>query len=146
MDPVEDVFVAIMTKLASTSFWNDVGGRVFLDEAPPGTLIFPYAVFSLVSDVPEKTFTEDLEDMLIQFSLFSASTGKAEIAGMYADLKSAFSTGTIEECKLTLTGSTMIWMKRMNLVTMTEDIPQADGSSNQVKHWAVDYAILTSLN
>jgi len=132
---------AIKTKLSGSALYNDVGGRVFLDEADQGAE-FPYIVFFIVSGVPEKTFTEDMENVLLQFSLFSAlSAGDAIMTTMYADLKALF-----DECSLSITGSTLIWMRRQNLTTMVEaDITLPDGS-NGVRHWAVDYEVFTSLN
>jgi len=65
---MNNLLSAIMTKLSGSALYNDVGGRIFLDEAPEGTE-FPYVVFFIVSDVPEKTFTEDFENIIIQFSL-----------------------------------------------------------------------------
>ena len=86
---------------------------------------------------------------MIQFSLFSISTGLTEITKMYKDLKTAFSQTVggvvIEECKLSLTSSTMQWMRRENLVTMVEDIITPEGTS-LCRHYAVDYRIHTNLN
>ena len=128
-----------MTKLSSSTLSSYVGGRIYLDAAPDGTQ-FPYVVFFIVSGTPEKTFTEHYTNTLIQFSLFSASTGAAEITTMYGYLKTA-----LDECALTITGSALVWMKEQNLITMVEDIVSSD-ASQRVKHWAVDFEVLTSLN
>lgn len=90
----------------------------------------------MVSAVPEKTFTEVFSDALVQFSLFSAKTaGVAEIANLYNNLKVLF-----DECALTISGSTLIWCREENLVTMMEDITTPEGSSG-IRHWAVDYSL-----
>ncbi len=138
---MNNLLTSLMTRITTgpSALYSDVGGRVYLDRAPQGAE-FPYIVFFIVSDVPEKTFTEDYEDILIQFSLFSSSEGAAEITDMYADLKALF-----DECALTITGSTLVWMKRSNLTTMVEEITTPEGTT-AVKHWAVDFSILTSLN
>ena len=134
-----NLLTAIYSKFSGSAISADVGGRIYLDQAPEGCE-FPYCVFFIVSDVPEKTFTEDFENIIIQFSLFSSSSGAAEITGMFADLKTLF-----DECSLTITGSALVWMKRQNLVTMVDEITVQD-ASQMVRHWAVDYAIMTSLN
>ncbi len=138
---MKNLLAAIMSKITTgpSNLYNDVGGRVFLDQAPEGTE-FPYIVFFVVSNVPDKTFSEDFEDVTIQFSLFSASLGVNEIATIYDDLKSLF-----DGCALTITGYTHIWMREENLTTIVEDITTPEGTTT-VKHWAVDYNIKISLN
>lgn len=135
------LLTAITSKITTgpSALYSDVGGRAYLDQAPP-VPEFPYITFFIVSNAPQKTYTEDFEDMLIQFSLFSNSEGAVEITDMYADLKTLF-----DECAFTITGSTLVWMKRSNLTTMVEEITTTSGTFG-VKHWAVDYEILTSLS
>lgn len=129
---MNNLLTAIMTKISGSAFSSDVGGRVFLDQAPPGTE-FPYCVFFIVSGVPDWTFKERFEDTLIQFSLFSASSGATEITTMFTDLKAI-----LDDCSLTITGDTPIWFRRENLTTMVDDIITGD-ATQAVKHWAVDY-------
>ena len=140
---MNNLLTALMTKISGSAFSSDVGGRVFLDEAPAGTE-FPYCVFFIVSASPEKTFSEYYTDTMIQFSLFSASAGATEITTMYKNLKAL-----LDECALTIppTGTatdTLIWMREANLTTMVEDITVADATQT-VKHWAVDFEVKTSL-
>lgn len=130
---------AIWTKISGSALSADVGGRVYLDRAGKGA-VFPYVVFFIVSGSPEKTFTEHYANTLIQFSLFSTSESAAEITDMYADLKTLF-----DECSLTITGSSLVWMKEQNLTTMVEDITDTQ-AGEAVKHWAVDFEVLTSLS
>ncbi|MDD5226811.1 MAG: DUF3168 domain-containing protein [Candidatus Omnitrophica bacterium] len=125
-----------MSKTTGSAISSDVGGRIYLDQAPEG-VEFPYVVFQVVSDVPNNVFNKTGENVLIQFSLFSSSEGAAEITDMYADLKTLFDDAT-----LTITGSTCINMARVNTVTMVEDITTTEGAQ-AVKHWAVDYLITT---
>lgn len=136
---MNNLLQALMTKISGSALSVDVGGRIYLDEAPNGAE-FPYCVFFIVSGTPDRTFTEHYTDILIQFSLFSASEGATEITTMYADLKSLF-----DECALTISGSTLVWCKESNLTTMVDDITTPAGTST-VKHWAVDFEVKTSLN
>jgi hypothetical protein len=135
---MQNLLTAIYGKTSGLSF------PCYLDQAPQGTE-FPYCVFFVVSGVPEKTFSEHYTNTLIQFSLFSASSGATEITTMYKDLKALF-----DECSLTIppTGTatdTLIWMREANLTTMMDEITVADATT-QVRHWACDYEIMTSLN
>lgn len=136
---MNNLLTAIYAKFAGSALSTAVGGRIFLDQAPDNCE-FPYIVFFIVSANQEKTFTENMTNTLIQFSLFSASESAVEITGMYANL-----TALLDECSLTITGATLVWMREQNVTTMIEDITVAD-ASQKVKHWAVDYDVKTSLN
>jgi len=140
---MNNLLQAIYGEFTDSALSSDVSGRIFLDQAPDGCE-FPYVVFFIVTDAPEKTFSEDFENIIIQFSLFSASQGATEITTMYRDLKALF-----DECALTIppTGTEtdiLVWMKRQNLTTMIDEITVAD-ATQRVKHWAVDYEVMTQV-
>jgi hypothetical protein len=65
-------------------FWIDVNGRLFWKKAPAGTSLAdgPYAIFFSASDVNEDTFTEEIRDDFIQFSLFSGESSDDKILDM----------------------------------------------------------------
>lgn len=129
-------FTAILTKLAGTTLETLVGGRVYLDQSPKGTQVFPYIVFFIVHSNQQDTFKNQLDNTLVQFSIFSASTGMTEITAIYDALKAVF-----DDAALSISGSTVVWMIRQNLMTMTEVVTVGSGES-VVKHWAVDYSVL----
>jgi hypothetical protein len=133
---VKNLLAAITTKMTGSALSTAVGGRIFLDRASAGT-VYPYIVWFIVTSNPEKTFTEDFENTLIQFSIFSTSSSVAEIADIYAALDALF-----DECTLAITGGDILLrMHRTNLITMTDDIVSPD-ASNLLRHWAVEYSIL----
>ena len=138
---MKNLFTAIYNKTSGSLLAGDVGGRIYLDRAPQGAA-YPYMVFFVVSGMPDNAFNKNGEDILLQFSLFSASESMVEITSMYAHLKTLF-----DDCSLTIppTGTvtdTLIWFRRENLTTMVEDVTLNDASVS-LKHWAVDYTILT---
>ena len=131
---------SIAAKLLDSAVSNDVGGRCYYDIADSDGL--PRLVYSIVSGVPDKTFSEIYHDILFQFDLFSAlSAGKTEITTMYTDLISL-----LEECALTITGYTLVWCREANLVTMVEDLSALQDGSSIVLHWAVDFEVRISKN
>ena len=136
---MNNLLTGIYGKLTGSNFSSYVGGRVYLDRAPAG-VEYPYCVFSIVSGNPDWTFKESFEDTYIQFSLFSASSSATEITTMYSYLKSLY-----DDCSMTITSNTLIWFRRQNLATMTEDITVGD-ATQQVRHWAVDYHVMTQAN
>jgi len=132
---MNNLLSAIMTKLSGSALYNDVGGRIFLDTAPEGTE-FPYVAFFIVSGVPEYPSNKIMEDIIMQFSLFSASQGATEITTMHKDLKAI-----LDDCSLSITDSTLIYFIRGNLSTMVEEITTQSGTAT-VKHWSQDYSIM----
>ena len=112
---------------------------MFKGRAPDGTS-FPYVIFFVVTDMPDRTFTEDYENVIIQFSLFSTASGTTEIEDMFTHLKTLY-----DEKPFTITGSTLVWMRRSNTSFLVEDHTTPTGTQ-QVWHYAVDFEVLTSLD
>jgi len=128
------LLAALITKLTGTALWTAVAGRVYLDRAPE-LAVFPYVVFSIISSVPQDTFSESVEDTLIQFDLYSTSEGATEITTLYEALKATLKNGS-----LTVAGSTHLWMTQENLTTFVDEITTPSGTVG-AKHWSVDYSI-----
>lgn len=133
---MNNLLAAIFAKTAGSALSTAVAGRIFEGEAPEGSE-FPYVVVSIVADSQIDTFKDSLEDVLLQFSLYSISKGLAEITGLFANLKTLFDNAT-----LTITGSSHIIIVRQGFSTMFDDMTTPLGTVG-VRHWAVDYWIIT---
>lgn len=139
-DIIKNLFIALKARLtAITNDLNtDIADRLYKDVAPQGAQ-FPYVVASLVTDVPDKTFTEDYSDVYVQFSLFSNDAGSTtELENMYAHLKELY-----DECELSVTGAYWVWMKRQNATRIDDDTTTENGNSH-VFGYAVDYWVRLS--
>lgn len=137
---MQALITAIENKLLDSAIYNDVGGRCYYDTADSDDL--PRLVYSIVSGVPDKTFSELYHDILIQVDLFSAlSAGKTQITTMYADLISL-----MDECSLSITGYTLVWCREQNIVTMVEDLSALQDGSSICLHWAIDFEARISRN
>ena len=136
---MKNLLAALMTKTAGSALSTYVGGRIYLDYAPEG-VVFPYIIFFIVSDVPDNLFIESIEDVMIQFSLFSTSQGATEITTMYANLNSLF-----DNCTMPITDNTLMWMKRQNLTTIIDEVTTPIGTLG-VRHWAVDFSVYMQKN
>jgi hypothetical protein len=138
-DIIKNLFIAIYGRLSAiTNDLNtDIAGRMYKDVADQDTA-FPYVVVSMISDVPDKTFTEDYEDVYVQFSLFSNTSDSTEIENMYSHLKELY-----DECQIAPTGANLIWMKRENATRIDDDITTENGLSH-VYGYAVDYVVRLS--
>lgn len=127
---------AIYGKLSGSALAGHIANRLFKGRAPEGT-DYPYAVFFVVSDSPIKTFTENFEDVLIQFSLFSATSGTTEVENMFTDLKTLY-----DECAMTIINTTWFhWMRRQNATLIADDVTTPAGTI-QVWHYIVDYELM----
>ena len=137
---MKNLTTAIYTRFTGSALSTSVGGRLYKGRAPQG-VVWPYVVYFVVSDVPFKTFTEDYEDVLLQFSLFSNTPeSTTQVEQMFSDLKTLY-----DEAILTVTGYTMVWMKRQNAVLIAEEDITTSGTS-ETWHYAVDYDIRISKN
>jgi hypothetical protein len=137
-----DLLEGIMDHFSGSDLAELVGDRLFEGEAPPGAE-FPYMTFFIVGASPDKTFSEEFIDTMIQFDIFSAATGVTEIGDIYKELKALF-----DEQEFTIAGSALIWMKLVNLATFREEIttgnqPPATAGQTSVRQWSIDFEIKT---
>lgn len=136
---MNNLLAAIMSRCAGSALSDAVGGRIFEGAAPENTE-FPYVIVSIVTDSQADTFKDALEDIVIQFSLYSISKGLTEITGLFANLKTLF-----DNAVLTITGNTHILISRQALTTMVDDITTPEGTVG-LRHWAIDYWIITQVS
>lgn len=126
---MKNLSTALFTKITGSAFSTSIGGRLYKGRAPQG-VVWPYAAYFVVSDVPQDTFTDKLEEVLIQFSVFSAASGSTEIEDIVANLKSLF-----DNCSLAITGNTHITMNRQgSSLTSTP----ADTEAGTGEYWQAD--------
>ena len=132
---------AIWGELSGSLLSAHIANRMYKGQAPEGAA-YPYIVYLIVSNSPEKTFAfkEEFEDTIIQFSLFSAASEQTEIENMYADLITLY-----DEATFSITDSTLVWMFRENATLVIEDHTTPSGTR---KVWAyhVDYNVRTILD
>ena len=69
-----------------------MGGATLCNTEADADEVMPYTVYSLVGNVPDMTgnFTDDDEDCLIQFNIFSDTDNNLEILAVFEALKTAF--------------------------------------------------------
>lgn len=129
-----NLLTALSTKLVDSNLYNTCSGRIYLDQADSPD--YPRVVYSIVSAVPNRTFSETYKDVLVQFSLFSMrSSGMTVMTTMYSDLISL-----LDEQSLDISGDTLVLMKEENLVTTTETVTTPTGSQGVIV-WHVDFSI-----
>lgn len=130
------LLAAITTKFSGSTVSSDVGGRIFLDEAPEGTE-FPYIVFNEVTNIPEYPGYQTMDEYLFDFSIYSDSQSASQVTTVLADLRTL-----LDDCSLTITGSTLVYFIRGNLTTLIEEITTPTGTGS-VKHYIQEYSLTT---
>lgn len=124
---------AIFGKLAGSTLDGLIGGRFYEGEAPQKAA-FPYVVYSVVSDVPEYPGGKTIESVMVQFSIFSNTSGCVEADNILDALRALY-----DDCSLTITSNTLIYFIRENMTPMREAAETPEGSG--VWHYAQDYEI-----
>lgn len=83
-----DLFYAIYIKYQGSPLASELTG--FYNTQADKNAVYPYGVFQLISAVPDWTFTEEMENCLVQINLFSDTVDAEEICSLYKTLKTAF--------------------------------------------------------
>jgi len=71
--------------------WDEAFEEVELynTEAPEG-VEYPYATIAILAGAPDWTFTENYEDMIFQFNVYSSDTTCEEVGNIFETIKGAF--------------------------------------------------------
>jgi hypothetical protein len=117
------------------SFHIDIGGRLYNTYAPDGT-VSPYAVFQHISSRPDDTFTETMDAILIQFTIFSTNASASEIHTAMTDLKTLF-----DNCSFAVTGSSIVEFVRGGEGLTSEEFETVDGLQRGWSYY-VEYNVL----
>ena len=133
---MKNLATALYAKIAGSAFSTSIGGRLYQARAPQG-VTWPYAVYYLISDVPRDTFTDRLEEVIVQFSIFSSSSESTEIEDAFTNLCALY-----DYCVLTITSATHLLMDRQG-ASLTS-VP-ADTEAGTGEYWQYDCDFLVSL-
>lgn len=100
------LFQGIYTKFSNDAALSGAVTGMYLTEAPQGT-VYPYIVYFEITNVPDWTFTEDMENFLIQFSIYDSNSSSTNILSIFEKLKTCY-----DWKNLTVTGYNFIYLKR----------------------------------
>lgn len=115
---VMPLFIALYDRYLSSAFATKIS-ELYNTQAD-SEAVFPYSVFSLVSDVPEWTFTEEFENCLIQFNTFSEQSSSQEVFDIVATMNAVY-----EFFDLVITGFvTVFFQKEVSNLLRVEHIWQ----------------------
>lgn len=125
---MKTLFQAIYARYEATALGSSVLTDLYNTKAPDDA-VFPYGVFTLVSNVQDFTFTEKFEDCLMQFSLFSdIKSDSTQVCDLFELLKTVFDFLDLE-----ISGYTTVSIVRgiANLI-----------KEEKIWHYAVTYRII----
>ena len=115
------------------SFWLDINGRLYFNKAPQGTLLSngPYATFFVVVDSNDDTFTEEIRDIQVQFSLFSGNSSADQILDMDEHL-----TSLLNRKSYTISGARVTMLRQQGEGPILSK--DSDGSDIADEYWQTD--------
>jgi len=103
---MKQLSVGIYNLFTGSAFATDIGNRFYKGQGPVSAT-YPYCVYLLPTDIPEYTFSEIYETVMVQFSIFSSAASSTEIEDALTHLKALY-----DDCALSVTGYTTVWMRR----------------------------------
>ena len=128
---MKNLTTAIYGKLSGSTLETTINGQLYKGQADQGA-VFPYIVYFIVSDIPEYPGGKTIEQVLLQFSLFSVLGSSSEIEDMLTNLRALY-----DDVVLTITGNTEIYFIRGNMVTMRDELEGTEG----VWHYVQEYEV-----
>lgn len=107
---MQSLIVGIWNKSQETSTYKtNTGGRTYNVKAPnkPITPTYPYVVFKIINNSFRPTFREEVDSVLVQFTIHSKSSKPDEAGTILENLKDLY-----DDCILTVSGSVFHAMVR----------------------------------
>ena len=134
-------FNALDESDAHNAFLTAVNGRLFFKKAPAGTSLAEgaYATFFFVTDVDEDTFSENLKEITVQFSLFSGNSSDDEILDMDTNLTALF-----KDKIFTVTGWTVATMRRIQGNGPVDVEETTEVGAESYKQFDTDYLLIVN--
>lgn len=130
---MKNFYTGLMTYFnVANSFKTAIGGRLYNTIAPDNT-VMPYCVFTHISATQANTFTENMDEILIQFSIFSDASSPAEVYDAMTALKALF-----DKCTFTVTSATVVSFDRSIEGLIIED-HETEAGAQRIWHYHVDY-------
>lgn len=123
------ILTGIATKFSGSAFSTAIGARLY-SRFVPDKPTFPYGVVNVQGAEHDWNFSDDFEEVDVQFSIFSNSTSEVEITAILTNLITLY-----DDCTLTVSGYTSVYMQRERIISMGD-------AENGVRQFTVIYNLL----
>jgi len=90
------------------TFYTGIGGRMYFRRIPNTEPTFPYCIFYFGSNVNDYQFTEEFDNVVVQFSIFSNTSSSSELGNLFTYAKTLF-----DWSRLTVSNYTFLKMERI---------------------------------
>lgn len=115
-DATQEVLTGWFTKFnTSNTFNTGIAGRLYLVEAPQDPT-YPYAVTQEVSSVPSYTFDTEMQNILVQLTIYSKEILATEITSLTGYARDLF-----DWTSLSLTNWTSIYVRPDLITPLTKE-------------------------
>lgn len=131
---MKNLTTAIYGKLAGSTLFGYVQGRLYKNRAPEGAP-YPYLVYAVIVGDPEYTFSENYEDVTVQFDIFSKDASTTEIENIFTALTALF-----DNISFNPTAERVLEMQRQSY-SLTSEEHYVTTAEIQVYHYTVDYNV-----
>jgi hypothetical protein len=129
-------FSAVDGSGTHNSFYTSIGGRMFNGRAPDG-VEFPYCVFTLISAVPTYTWGFTIENLSIDFDIFSSTNSTTEIEDIATNLRALF-----DDCYFTVATNPMVSMVRQSFNGPYAESYVTTEGTQVIWHTSINYEVL----
>ena len=135
---MKNFYTALMTYFNAApggvhnAFYTDIGGRLYHGDAPDRTT-YPYCVIFHIVDTQMDTFKTKMDQVVIQFSIFSDKSSPIEVHDAMTHLKSLF-----DDCTLSISGGTLVYFFHISDGLMREEVTTVS-AEQVIWHFHCDY-------
>jgi hypothetical protein len=92
---MNDLFQAVYAKFTGSTLEDNLAGGLHNTKAPQDA-DYPYVVFYLISDVPHWTFDANMENVLIQFTIYDENPSVENVGNLYGYLIDLYDWSTLD--------------------------------------------------
>lgn len=123
MKPLIQAILNRFNSSPANAFYTAMGGKLYFRKVPQ-VQVPPWAALDLITDTPDWTFSESMEEVTVQISAYLGAEKSASNALDALEAMKAL----YDDCELTVTGFRSIFMRRENaFVDDTDGVWRAIG-------------------
>lgn len=133
---MKELAIAICTRFGSDPM-SSTFTKIY-NTAAPNSAVFPYLVFTIISNTRDMTFTEDFEECMVQFDIYSDKKSPVQVSDLFKLLKGDRNLQTgFDFAEFNVTDYTLLRFRREEASLQRWDI-----EGKKVWNYTVTYSVL----